>query len=149
MPLVFSSYLVLTMAGCGGGAPEGPNRVALEGAATFDGNPIQAGQITFIPDSSKGNSGPASSASIRNGRYTTANGGKGVVGGPHRVRVIGFDGNAKPEEELPDGLPLFSEYEMQLDLPKPDGQTGPATVDVAVPKEAAKPAGKKQRQPSV
>lgn len=122
--------------GCGGGAPSGPPRFDVQGAISFDGQPIQAGEITFVPDTSKGNSGPAANAKIENGRYTTVGRSKGVVGGPHRVRVIGFDGNAKPEEELPFGMPLFPEYEMSFDLPKSATGDAPASLEIAVPKEA-------------
>jgi hypothetical protein len=44
----------------------------------------------------------------------------GVVGGPHRVRIIGYDGvPAKVQgEELADGKPLFPPYETTVDFPR-------------------------------
>lgn len=46
--LLFTVGLV----GCGG------NPATVKGKVTLDGNPVTAGQITFVPDSSKGSEGP-------------------------------------------------------------------------------------------
>lgn len=132
---ILSLPLVCVFAGCGG-SDDSPDRYTLEGSITFDGQPIPAGTITLIPDSKKGNQGPAGSGKIKDGKYTTADGGTGIIGGPHIVRVSGFDGNAKPEEELPMGSPLFPEYEYQYDFPAFENE-GPVSVDLKVPKEAA------------
>jgi hypothetical protein len=83
----------------------------------------------FRPDTTKGNSGPAGDADIVDGRYDTATAGHGTVGGPHEVIINGFDGNAKPEEELPFGNPLFSDYSTTADMPATAG----GTVDFDVP----------------
>ncbi len=125
------------VSGCGAGS-DAPTRIDLTGSATFDGQPIATGEIMFIPDSRKGNKGPAGSAVIKDGTYTTAVGGTGVVGGPHTVRVVAFDGKSDPEAELPFGKPLFPEYEMNADLPAASGSE-PQKFDIAVPKEALNP----------
>ena len=135
---VSACLVALMLAGCGGG-DKGPDRVDISGSATFDGQPIAAGEITFIPDSRKGNSGPATTAVIKGGAYTTAGGGKGTVGGPHILKVIAFDGKADAAHELPQGQPLFPEYEIKADLPAAKGAKGPLKFDVAVPKEAKNP----------
>ncbi len=108
--------------GCGGG-DDGPPRYQLSGNATFAGKPIPKGFITFSPDASKGNSGPGSGAAIENGRYVTEEG-KGVVGGPHVVKIVGTDGVPATEsgEELPDGKSLFKPFEASADLPKENGE---------------------------
>lgn len=82
----------------------------------------------FQPDTAQGNRGPAGYATIENGRYNTARSGRGVVGGPHRVIISGFDGMADPSGELPHGAPLFPDYHTTSDLP-----TGNTTLDFTIP----------------
>lgn len=113
--------------GCGpGGAPQ--HNVA--GTVTFDGQPVPRGSIRFLPDTEKGNTGPGGAAEITNGAFDTAKAGSGTVGGRHIVIIDGFDGNAQPENELPIGKPLFTEFRTNVDLPKQDA-TG---QDFTVPK---------------
>lgn len=105
---------VMTIAGCG---ESGPKVFHVSGAVTFNGQPIPAGTVMFTPDQSKGGSGPAGLAVIKNGKYdTSSTDGTGVVGGPHIVQIIGLDG--KPVEMSPEGVPLFPDYTTTLDLPK-------------------------------
>ena len=114
------------VAGCGGG--EG--RLALSGAAKYDGQPIPFGEVLFTPDAAKKNAGPQGIAPIRDGRYdTAAAGGKGFAGGPTVVRVTGFSGP---------GGKLLCEVELTVDLPRTGG-----THDIDVPKQDAKPQPKK------
>tara|TARA_R110002072_G_scaffold303142_1_gene495867 strand:+ start:152079 stop:152564 length:486 start_codon:yes stop_codon:yes gene_type:complete len=107
------------LSGCSGSS--GPQRYEVSGSVTYDGKPVPKGFVTFYPDSEEGNSGPGGGAEIRDGVYRTA-AGKGVVGGPHRIRIIGFDGIARTEsgEELADGASLFTPYESSIDFPKAD-----------------------------
>lgn len=139
---IVASSLLFVLLGCGG--ESGPARIDLQGSATFDGQPIPYGQIMFIPDSSKGNKGPAGTATIKDGKYSTVGSGKGIVGGPHTLRVSAFDGKEDTAAELPFGTPLFPDYELKADLPTPESG-GTADFDVAVPKEAANPP---KKQPS-
>jgi hypothetical protein len=84
--------------------------------------------VTFTPDVGQGNSGPQGAAMIEDGRFDTAGrDGLGVVGGPHVIAVIGYDGS-EPTESNPLGEPLFSEYTVEKDLPKHD-----TTLAITVP----------------
>jgi len=90
----------------------------VSGKVTFHGKPIPLGKIYFIPDGSKGNTGAAGYADIKDGEYDTkGQGGKGMIGGPMLVRIEGVDG-VKIDEERPNGNPLFPAYETQVDMPK-------------------------------
>lgn len=119
-----------SLVGCGGDS--GPKRYDLSGTVTYDGKPVPAGTIIFEPDSSKGNPGPQGVAEIRDGKYDTSKNGKGLIGGPHIVRITGFD--RATEDETTTAEPLFSEYKIEVDLPKEGG-----TKDFEVPADAPKP----------
>lgn len=125
--LVASCVALLAVVGCGGGSDV--TRYDVSGTVTFDGAPVPAGTITFLPAS--GNTGPGGSATIKDGKYDTAAGGKGPTGGPHTVVITGFDGKSDPGNELPYGKPLFTEYKTEADLPKQK-----ATQDFNVPASA-------------
>ncbi len=115
----------LLLCGCG---ESGPAQFHLSGQVTWQGEAVPAGMVTFSPDVRQGNSGPQGYAEIRNGRYSTRDrDGRATVGGPHIVAVIGFDGR-NPTEESPHGRRLFSEFQMEHDVPQ--GQT---TLDIEVP----------------
>jgi len=102
------------VSGCSGATD--PRAYNVQGTVTFEGKPVPAGTIQFVP--AKGNSGPAGFATIVDGRFdTAAPGGKGTVGGLHQATVNGFDGKANPDKELPVGMPLFQDYQLDLDLP--------------------------------
>ena len=103
----------LAVNGCQG-RPQGYN---ISGTVTYKGQPIPSGSIVFEPAASKGNAGASGSAHIKDGKYDTSlPGGKGAVGGPHVVRIIGLDG--KPAGELTEGTPLFPDYRTTIELPK-------------------------------
>ena len=111
------------LAGCGG--QSGPPRFDLSGTVTYDGKPVPAGYIVFEPETAAGNSGPGSQADIRDGKYSTLPG-RGTIGGPHLVRIFGFDGIPyQPDEDVegppmlnPMGRPLFGNVSIAVDLPK-------------------------------
>ncbi len=117
------------LTGCGG-APAGPTRYTVSGTVTYDKQPVPKGFITFSPDDTAGNKGPGGGAQIINGKFKTDIG-KGVVGGPYTIQIVGYDGvPAKVEgEELKDGKPLFSTYMTTLTLPK-----GDSTQNFDIPK---------------
>jgi hypothetical protein len=128
--------------GCGG---DGSYRVS--GNVTFNGQPVPAGKIYFMPDGSKGNSGPTGFADIKNGSYdTSAPGGRGAPPGPVIIALEGIDPSGPPPKADPSGevtaKVLFPRYELKADLPKSS-----STKDIDVPPEAAngpsKPAGAK------
>ncbi len=104
---------LLGFAGCG---ESGPGKYHVSGEVTYRGKPVPAGMITFSPDTRRGNSGHQGFAEIRDGQYSTGSGnGRGTVGGPHIVAVLGFDGE-NPTEESPHGQMLFPEYHREYDL---------------------------------
>jgi hypothetical protein len=128
--------------GCGG---DGTYRVS--GKVTFKGQPVPAGKIYFMPDGSKGNTGPTGFADIKDGSYdTAATGGRGAPAGPVIIAVEGIDPSGPPPKADPSGdvttKVLFPRYELTADLPKSS-----STKDIEVPAEAAKgpskPAGAK------
>jgi len=118
------------LAGCGGS--KGPDRHRVWGKVTFHGQPVPVGSIKFDPDGSQGNQGPQGFATIKDGHYDTAGAGAGVVGGPHVVRISGFDGIAS-SDDAPQGAPLFPAYQTTVDLPKE-----PAEKDFEIPGPAAR-----------
>lgn len=90
---------VLLMAAC---EADRPRRYELSGQVTFKGQPVPVGTIVFVPDESKGNRGPGTSAGIADGRYRTPLG-QGTIGGPHKVRLSGYDGRVQPVLGAPGG----------------------------------------------
>lgn len=124
-----------SVSGCGRG--DG-SRFHLSGNVTYGGQPIPTGSVTFIPDGSQGNSGPAVSTPIENGRFDTRSSGAGHVGGPHIVKITALDGTSD-DEFFPKGLPMFPDYEMPLDLPKQN-----ETRDLEVPSDWITPPTKGQ-----
>lgn len=118
LQIVVLTCLLIPMMGCGGGSEDGPARYEAHGSVTFNGQPVPYGEIVFEPDSTKGNEGPAARAEIQNGTYTTSSS-QGVVAGPQRVRISGYDGNPPPGGGTqPHGQPLFSEHIDSIDQPK-------------------------------
>lgn len=121
----------LSILGCRPAA-NGPVRHAVSGRITFGGEPVPVGTVAFEPDVSAGNNGPAGYGDIKDGTYVTQ-GRFGAVGGPHIVRIEGFD---PPDPANIDAgpRPLFREYTTKVDLPR-----GRSTQDFDVPKKPAKP----------
>lgn len=123
--------LVAVAAALAAGCGRGERLYHVQGMVTFAGKPVPKGTIVFEPDTSRGNRGSAGFAQIVQGRYDTRVGeGKGTVGGPHLVRILGLDGI--PRGELVNGSPLFPEYNTTADLPQAD-----TTLDFQVPTRRA------------
>jgi hypothetical protein len=128
-PNVASPTFVLGIALLFLGCSSGEKIHDLSGAVTFQDKPVPAGHIVFEPDTAAGNNGPAGFAKIKDGRYDTRIlEGRGVVGGPHLVTIMGQTGI--PSGELLNGKPIFPEYTTTADLPKNNG-----THDFEVPKK--------------
>jgi hypothetical protein len=106
---------VLAATGCG---DAGPRRYQVSGTVTYRDQPVPRGFITFEPDDSRGNQGPGGGSPIVNGKYATAEG-KGISGGPYRVKIVGSDGVPFTEngEQILEGSPLFPPYETTVDFP--------------------------------
>lgn len=81
-----------TLVGCGGDI----HRVQLSGEVTYKGQPVETGQIRFVPVS--GNDAPLTIAKIANGRYDT---GKkdGAAVGSYKVMILAFN----PNDPIPTG----------------------------------------------
>jgi hypothetical protein len=138
--LVCPALIAFFAAGCGG---EKVHRVS--GKITFNGNPVPSGMIYFMPDGSKGHTGPTGYANIKNGEYdTSSEGGRGVPSGPVIVAIEGFDPSSPPdkpktkmEKELASAestiKTLFPRWETNWDMP-----AATATKDFEVPAEASK-----------
>jgi hypothetical protein len=127
--LILLPLLVATVAGC----DRGPERFPLSGTVTYDGKPIPQGFVYFTPLAEKGNAGPEGSGSIANGGYAT-DPHFGSIGGPHLVRIVGYDGNADPPM-WPLGQPLVK-YAVEVDLPRDR-----ATMNFDVPKQRSQAPG--------
>ncbi|MCI0460124.1 MAG: hypothetical protein L0Z62_24495 [Gemmataceae bacterium] len=104
------------LAGCG----SGPKLYHVSGRVTFDGQPVPAGFVFFEPDAAKGNDGVGGFAEVKDGHYDTRNSGKGVIGGPHNVRLSGFDGKPCVFEgrPMPSGMTIFADYTIAIELPR-------------------------------
>jgi hypothetical protein len=118
----------LVLAGCGTGDEV---LYDVSGTATFDGKPIPKGVIFFDPDPTKGGAGGQGFANIWDGKYTTAEKGRGVRGGAYIIRLVGFDG--KTGQEAPFGDFLFPEHQEAKELPKAN-----STLDFAINKKEKK-----------
>lgn len=122
------SVLLLSLAGCG----RDDGRTALSGNVTFDGKPLAYGEVVFRPTQ-----GPEGSATVRDGKYSTDDGGQGITTGPNTVIITGYAAepasNTDETKTSDSASPLFSGYQQQADLNSP-------TFDIAVPKDAANPA---------
>jgi hypothetical protein len=127
------ALLCLFVLGCGGS-----KTYRVTGKVTFQGKPVPAGKIYFLPDSSKGNTGPSGFADIKNGEYDTgATGGSNPPSGAVIIAVEGLDPAAAPDkkdksEEVTVKL-LFARYEVAADLPAEK-----STKNIDVPADASK-----------
>lgn len=72
--------VALLAGGCGGTG----GRQAIEGAVTFDGKPLEKGQITFVPQT--GTAGPTAGAEINGGKFAILPAG-GPFAGKFRVEI--------------------------------------------------------------
>ncbi|MEW4565503.1 hypothetical protein AB1K70_23450 [Bremerella sp. JC770] len=109
---LFSLSVLFLATGCQ--KQDGPVRYEISGTVTYEGAPVPGGSIVFTPDSKKGNNGPQGTARIVDGRYDTANYGRGTVGGPHQVHVIATDATTTEAAELTGPL---AEHTFQIDIP--------------------------------
>jgi hypothetical protein len=84
--------LAAALAGCG--PSNGLTMGRVSGVVTYKGEPVEFGEVLFLPDSEKGNSGVPSMGSIgKDGRYTmsTQEAGDGVIAGYHKVGIRVLD----------------------------------------------------------
>ena len=89
-------------------------RYPISGKVTYQGKPVPAGEIKFVPDNERSNFGPATYMMIVDGDYASMEG-YGILGGAY---IIEITGNEKKDEEIEvngmimveSGKPLFSPY---------------------------------------
>ena len=116
--LLLIALVSLAILGCGS---DGPPRYRLQGIVTYDGKPVPAGTIIFEPDAGQKNDGPQGLATIHDGVFDSSRGGKGTVGGPHRITILGCDGT-NISETSQQGKLLFEPYLTTAELPKKNGK---------------------------
>ena len=102
-----AGLLLLLAAGCGGDAEQ---TAEVQGRVYYQGKPLESGTVVFVPDPSRGGSGPLARAEIQaDGRYRLRTGDKsGAVPGWHRVTVAPGGPAGSPTRTLP---PRFSDPE--------------------------------------
>lgn len=131
--------LAVAAMGCGG---DGSSRIS--GKITFNGKPVPAGKIYFMPDGAKGNTGTTGYADIKDGAYDTSSG-VGAAKGAVIVAIEGVDPAQAGDKEKGDTSgevtvkSLFPRWETTLDV------TGTMTKDFDVPADAGKPRPKGER----
>jgi hypothetical protein len=128
---VLPALACLLALGCGGDAV-----YHVSGKVTFQGKDVPAGKIYFSPDGAKGATGPTGFADIKDGKYDTSDGGRGVPAGPVVISIEGLDPSSRPEKEKSEDVTakvLFPRYEVAFDMPKEK-----TTKDIEVPADAAK-----------
>jgi len=86
--------VMVLVAGCG--SDEGPERAAVSGTVTVDGEPLAEGAISFLP--AEGTEGPTAGGTIEAGKYDIPKA-NGVVVGKNRVQITG---NRKTGRKVPD-----------------------------------------------
>jgi hypothetical protein len=94
---------VYSLAGCGPGNGLTMGRVS--GLVTYNGQPVELGEVLFLPDSEKGNKGVPSMGAIgKDGTYTmsTQDSGDGVIAGYHKVGIRALDATRVGQDEIPE-----------------------------------------------
>ena len=100
----WSVWLALTLVVVGCGKRDGIERVLVSGNVTFRGEPLEKGQIRFIP--TDGTSGPITVEPIVDGYYTSEDVG-GVPVGEHRVEILGYDAEVYAKAPKGPGSPAI------------------------------------------
>lgn len=106
------------VSGCGGGGVKTEN---ITGNVTFAGQPVVYGLIEFIPDKKSQHEGPAGSAEIIDGKFDTAQGGIGIVPGPHLVRITAYEerpqaGSGDETQVVENKPPLFIGFTIEASI---------------------------------
>jgi len=118
-PIAAMCIALFAAIGCSS-SDDGPRRYRVSGEVLYDGKPLPAGKIFFAPDTAAGNSGPGGYTDIVDGQYDTDwDHAKGVVPGPLKVRIEGFDGQSSAKNDFhPKGNMLFPVYRDEIDVPE-------------------------------
>jgi hypothetical protein len=92
LPWYAPGLLAAALVGCGPG--HGMTLGRVQGKVTSKGEPVKFGTVSFVPDASKGTSGPIATGTIKSdGTYilSTDEAGDGALVGHHKISVVGLD----------------------------------------------------------
>jgi hypothetical protein len=93
--------ILVGVAACGPG--NGLNLAPVQGKVTYKGEPIKNGTVMFVPDESKGATGPQAIGTIKSdGTYSLSSqdANDGAVVGWHKVGILGLDPEPMSKEEM-------------------------------------------------
>ncbi len=121
-------WLGLLLAAALAGCSSGDKSLQISGTVRFQEQPVPAGLIYFNPDAAQKFDAPQGFARIKDGRFSTAHEGRGILPGPYVVRVLIYDG--KPAKGAPQGQPLRAPYEEKVSL-----SADRTTVNFDIPRE--------------
>lgn len=97
------------------------DRYGVSGSVSYRGEPVPSGQVSFMPDRSRGNKGPQGFAEIVDGRYEIDSE-QGTIAGPVLVVISGADGKDRDDERSrPYGNWLFNNHKVAVDI-EPGGK---------------------------
>jgi hypothetical protein len=117
---VWASLLLVAVSGCGG--PDGPERAAVQGTVTFDGEPVPEGTIKFIP--TEGTTGPTSGGRIEDGKFHITED-VGPVIGRQLVAITGQRFTGRKVDAMP---PLKIMWDERVPLVPPKFSKNPQLV---------------------
>jgi len=101
------ALILVLLAGVGCGPSS--NTVHVSGQVTFDGEPVEQGEITFRPV--QGTEGPATGGVIKKGRYEVPANVGPQRGGAYRVEIIGLKASGRfIETGMGKPVPAFDHY---------------------------------------
>lgn len=89
-PLALATTVTLLMAGCGDSNDAFGKRYRVSGTVTYNGQPLERGVVSFIPEKGAGATG-----TVSNGAYTLSTGGNddGALPGRYTVTVAAVEDN--------------------------------------------------------
>jgi hypothetical protein len=118
-------YVLLAIMLAIGGCSKSVGRQSLEGTVTFDGKPLEKGQITFVPQGDT--KGPTAGAEIVGGKFAIPAAG-GTFTGKFRVEITASRSSGKKVADRTTGKPV-DVYEQFI--PKKYNVETQLTADVA------------------
>jgi hypothetical protein len=125
----------LALSGCG--SDNGLTLGRVQGKVTYKGEPLKYGTVSFVPDTTKGTTGPIAMGNIKDdGSYilSTSDAGDGAVVGHHKISVVGLDPTPVPGEKpapSPEESPLEVMKARAKGLHKPRASKKAAEATVA------------------
>lgn len=93
---------LMFLAGCAGSG-DGPARYTVRGTVTFDGEPVEDGQVIFLPEDGKGR---PDAGKVTNGAFEFR-----VTGGKKRVEITASRKTGETyDEDLGETMPVLEEF---------------------------------------